>query len=433
MFLVFALCLGWGELTVSCVLQGERRAFGDVTRLIVGFLSAYLVALVVQDFRWSRPILLIGGCAGLALWLARFFSDRLSSGKLSLPFRRVDIWATLVIFIFLSALLVSSPQMGWDAKSIWFLQYKQVFFAKSVGLSAGWALPELRFSHSDYPKLHALLGAHWLETTGMGWSDQRAKFSLIMLMGLMWAANLVLARGGNLILFWLVLSGVPGEKLFSGYMDVWCAGFAALGAVGVYLGGCERSQEKVFLGWALLVLAAQIKNEGILSLAACFLVFLISRQSLGLESLRAKGFLIASALAWPVIRFSWGLSNDLSLGSFQYFRMVLVRALDLESWNLILKSALWGPSFTGVLGVVAAVVSWIISKRSGSREFLQLCLAGWVYWVAMILVYLGTPHDLLWHLGTSASRVFLFSGQLWSLVLLAGLASAWKSQAPAPR
>ena len=319
---------------------------------------------------------------------------------------RIDPWITRGIwgvFALLAVRTLFDPIRGWDGRSIWFLHSKIIYFARGLTHSADWHLESLQFAHMDYPKLVAVLGAQIASLAGF-WNEFLPKGSLLLvaLPPVLALPTLVRRRAAAAFIAVAFLL-VPGELLWSGYMD---------GLLALYAGTAllALGQGQWVLGICLLSVMPNLKNEGLV-FAAITLAGSIWRCSRQIRSdlLRSRvttNLWVATTLSgwvyWQLLKHSWGLRNDLTEGS------VLLRlgrrVTGWDSIGMILESLL----FQGRLGPALAL--WAVARLAMGRSRksqLWIHLALFSYVVAMSLVYLSTPSDLAYHLGSSVDRTML--------------------------
>ena len=168
---------------------------------------------------------------------------------------------------------------------------------------------------------------------------------------------------------------------------------------------------------ACLWLLVYLKNEGVLAaligLGLLILTVFIKKSTLpGLYFFQKHWkyflsgfFAMIPFFVWNYYKFKWGISNDLQVGSAPFFSRILTRLFDGSS-QLILKN--FYEQVKGsllVLGVFICI--FIFQKKKIVLESLPPLLAAILYAVALFLIYLSTPYDLIWHLNTSVSRTLL--------------------------
>jgi hypothetical protein len=104
---------------------------------------------------------------------------------------------------------------------------------------------------------------------------------------------------------------------------------------------------------------------------------------------------------------AWGLQSDLDFSS-RYLADAWGRFLDGESFGLVVTNLFQNGELAYALiplgvGIIAARVLRVPIPPAAWFPFATAAL----YLLGIILVYLGTPYELSWHLNTSAGRTAL--------------------------
>jgi hypothetical protein len=370
--------------------------------------------------------------------------------RLQLPKTDLGLWAVCgAVLSALAFLCFLRPPVEWDSRSIWFLHGKMIFFAKSAGLDAGWRLKELAFSHPDYPKLNAILAVTLLESMQGTWDPLLAKGSLWILASViaLGAVSLPTHNARTRLFFFCIFVLLGRERLWNGYMDVQCAAFSLLGLLWVspliddkeddppaIQSPFSETQTLVHLliGLAFWVLGTQTKNEGSLSSGILMLAFFTSPAPRRIHRILAVSsptqrarwilaglLLVLPPLLWTWRKSTWGIVNDLQLLSPGFRSRLWLRIHDPQEVVQVLQSLFFGPNQLGLIIVVSSIALGLFRKRA-SRTALILFAAGIGYSIVTTAIYLGTYHDLRWHLGTSSQRVMIFPAlaTLLSIILL---------------
>jgi hypothetical protein len=399
----------------------------------------------LPEFSSHRPLFHALSAVGFILWLRElrvFRAFRLERSPFSIVSACTAIIVSAAICAAICAALFARPVWGWDALSIWFLHAKMIFTAKTTGAGAGWGLRELLFSHPDYPKLNAILAAEFLETWGQGWDLLAAKSSLLVLFFAVFLGTLSAPVPSKHIRLALlgVLVVLARDKLWSGYQDAQTAAFSLLGFL-YWSPLLEKPRERdaawneadlrtfPMIGCGFWILATQLKNEGLLSVLALALPTALFAGPTVVRSISVRKnwrrtglalLFLLGPVSWSVLKYRLGLQNDLDLLGTEFRAKFLQRLMDGNSFQTISRRLLFGPDLiagVGLLAFVVATVVAILRTKHGPKRELSLMIGASLYTGAIHLIYLGTYHDLLWHLGTSSQRVMFFVGQT-SLVAL---------------
>ena len=209
--------------------------------------------------------------------------------------------------------------------------------------------------------------------------------------------------------------------LWNGYADGYLALYAALCALALGRWIDRRNPGDLLLGLAALGIAASLKNEGLffllcVTVGSAMAAAATRAHSRSRADSRPAGFWpvawitalsLAGPLTWGITRRAWGLTND----------------LDLSSRTI---ATAWGR--LGEPGALASIIDALFQtfELAGAIVPLGLALAAaaclrvhipttvWLafavatlYLTGIIGVYLGTPHELAWHLESSADRTVL--------------------------
>ena len=86
---------------------------------------------------------------------------------------RFDFGAEFCCFAVLGLLAASTllvPLTAWDARTIWFLHAKMLYFTGGLIKEGGWTAPWWAFSHPDYPLLVPILAAQATSLAGF-WNE----------------------------------------------------------------------------------------------------------------------------------------------------------------------------------------------------------------------------------------------------------------------
>jgi hypothetical protein len=334
-------------------------------------------------------------------------------------------WMLGIVAVLL-VLALGSPTDEWDPRSIWMLHAKRIYLEGSLYAQLdGYAI----FSHNDYPSLLPLWSATAAKVVGH-WNEifPKAAATLLLLPALLliarslrtwWAAGL----------FAVAVLEVGGRYLVDGYMDAFLAVYA-VAALAVAIQPRRDAGEGAWFNLAayaaLSAVLTLIKNEGavlaILVGAVAVATLLLRDRRMPWAVLAAFALSMLPLVAWKLAVAGADLGNDLAQSDLK--GQLLARLPDLAPTMLILKamlrSAVWVPL---VLLLVLCARTW---RTPAARAGLIVAAA---YFGVLFVVYLSTPHDLVWHLATSAKRVAL-PVQLLLMYAVVMVLDQWKQAAP---
>jgi hypothetical protein len=328
----------------------------------------------------------------------------------------------LVTVAVLMAIALGSPSDEWDPRSIWLFHAKRIYVDGSLyAMLDGYAA----FSHNDYPALLPLLSATAAKLVGH-WNElfPKAVGTLLLLPALLLIAR-SLRAWWVAALFALVTLQIGGTYLVDGYMDAVLAVYAvaSLATAARCLSRWNALSWPDLLPYVLATaVLSLIKNEGMV-LAGVIAVAMIAAVLLR-ERRVPWGLVVAFAvallplLAWKLAVAGAHLTNDLAASDLK--GQLLARLPDFSNSLLILKKLLRGWALVPLLMLL---VLWKRSWRT--PVVLGGMLAGLAYAGVLYAVYLGTPHDLDWHLATSVKRTVLPVFLLLTYALLV-LMDRWK-------
>jgi hypothetical protein len=366
--------------------SGERVYFA----VAAGMLATNLVNLAAwaAGFHVSALVPL--------LWAAVFFA--------LVPKPRAQTLVIAALFALFALIVLDAPVTDWDARSIWFFHAKRIFVDGSLYAQldgyAGW-------SHNDYPTLVPALAASVARSFGY-WNEILPRLAVLVAL---FPAFLVfgwLFADGALFAAWAAVTlYLSRAYLLTGYMDgilgLYCAAAVLLLAV-VYAPAHDDSARSRLVPalWLLGLVTATlplIKNEGLVAaLITCLCLVPKMRRQPRLFVLPLLALAVYAVL-WKIPVAQHGIRSDL-------FGPGMVE----RGWG-----RLTDPSALALIAVSALKHSWLVLavvavefvRRGSSRAgtLVAIVFVG-LYEAALIAVYLITPHELRWHLDTSADRTF---------------------------
>jgi hypothetical protein len=343
-------------------------------------------AVGAQD--WLAPLAALGLVLAFAFLLVR----RAPAGA----------WPIRVVLAALLVIALGTPTRSPDARSLWMFHAHRIavegnLYAQLDGYAA--------WTHLDYPVLVPALSASLARALGT-WNEIFPKAACVLsLLAPLAALAAALTRTRLQLAFCILLLLVGGRLLVNGYMDALLAThFAAAALIGYAFTRAGPALERRVLGVLLCGLLAAltlIKNEGLVLhgiLCVCLLStarrFDRSFWGLALVSL-------LPILAWKLLLASLGIENDLTRAGL--LSRLVERASSGQAWLQIVVGLALRPRVILPCLLFAGAV-----RAAPPSDFTRLVLrACALYALALVLVYLSTPHDLPWHLDTSADRTVM--------------------------
>lgn len=276
-----------------------------------------------------------------------------------------------------------------DSFAIWNLHARLMAFAPQELFN-----PALEYSHLDYPPLiPALIALIWRVT---GWQP----IVPILLNGAVWAALLWMLRRQ----IWALLLAGTVLVMFaaSQYADIPLALCLLIASASYF------KEREAAVGIALGV-GALVKNEGLLMLAAFFVVWMVLDRRVPWRAVLAALPLLVMLAAYKSVV----PPNDV-IGAADK----LGRLLDARRYLVIGQYvSIYTAVRFGFGAIPLSLLAWLTrDQRPGLSVPLIAVL---VIWLGYIGIYVITPHDLVWHLTTSYDRLLAQLFPAWLLALSA--------------
>ncbi|CAG1065444.1 hypothetical protein BAC1_01025 [uncultured bacterium] len=428
-----------GHIVLKFADRRAEAAFGPVSYAGASFMLG-LGAISLQMFFYSLLSIPFSSFLISAPWIA------LGAAMLFLPaFKRTAFrtdgqkmgWQGYLLFtIILSQVLYSfayaltMPLSGWDAWFIWFMKARAFYMDGSV--SAAFLIdPAYVQDHPEYPLL-VPLAISWIYTAIGATHEEAGK----IIYPLQFAALLSIFHYGVRkvsgsrtagLLFTALLSltpllllhgaGFPVQvdpsfrvKDFTGYADLALSAYFLAAGLFIFLYAREGRASFAFLASVALAMGAWTKNEGLtfallgfMALAATALI----REKRDFRTLAlALVPLALFILPWSVYKAAHGLGSEYveNMGPAVFFSNLkrLGQIVPYMAGFMFLKPGVtglvwWAWVITAILGLRTAL--------SARTVLLQGLILGQL--AIYVFVYVITPVDLKWHLGTSLDRLVL--------------------------
>jgi hypothetical protein len=309
------------------------------------------------------------------------------------------------------------PMEAYDAVSNWGLKAKAIYLAGQIPTDF-LQNPDYREFHQDYPLLVPLLESAVYQFLGTVNDTASKTLFPLFLLGCVTVFWVCLRRAdfprSQTLAFTFMLVSIPyfASQATNGYVDGVVSFYFGAGSLYLYLWHRNRNPLLLVISAALTGFAGLTKNEGILLAGIQLLILGVTlafardratdRSQLRLFA-AYLGILFAILLPWFLLRVDLSLANDVAsgallrwshigrLGSMLYFYQTQV--FGLRNWNLV-----W-ILFLGLL-----VWNWRGWLHSSARSLILTVLLALVAYNG---IYMITPHDVMWHLRTSGSRLLL--------------------------
>jgi hypothetical protein len=312
----------------------------------------------------------------------------------------------VILFILYSlffTLAIGTPD--WDARSIWLFHAKRIFYDNNLYAQLdGYA----SFSHNDYPVIFGVLAATLAKAVGH-WNEvfPKSVVSFFLLPPLLVCA--ILYKRKILIILYLFGIGVICRNyLFNGYQDALVAVFTcSVILILMYLNDLKfnNNLSKVYSILLLFIFSSilvALKNEGLAIIVMVLpIAFFLQKKipkSITLIALISSLFLYFIIWKWHIIQAN--ITNDVISAGF--VDRVIARLGSSSDVILILTY------FLKYCGVYFALLMLNFLRKTVTWEDMRLLTVYVFAYIGMLLIiYLGTPSNLEWHLGTSFKRAIL--------------------------
>jgi len=334
------------------------------------------------------------------------------------------LFAFQVLFSVALALL-GGASLGYDAIRIWATKSKVLYLTQEL---PDWFFksPE-NYAHVDYPLLLPLMEVWGYILAG------RVDEGLIPLLSSAYFLMLCVAffgfarrAAGSIVagILGFLLASVPqigSLHTASGYADIPLA-FYFLVAIGSLLAWMRsRHPRDLIIGAGCLGLTAWVKNEGL----PCILVVWMALLLIGCGTTRERRnfwrssrlvVLVSGAIALPWLLFGWsrGLESDLAPGRANLLSGTALRDALVRRAGLVLSgfgTAVFSPSNVltrwNLVWVLVVAAVGLGTVRGFPRQALFPWCVVFGQTGVYFLLYLVTPHDVVWHMLTSMDRLLI--------------------------
>ncbi|MEO5358121.1 MAG: hypothetical protein H7844_12600 [Nitrospirae bacterium YQR-1] len=395
--------------------------FGFAIVSLLSFLTLIISSKLTYSYAFD---------GALSLAAAIYLSKRKSSLSGHSISENNSIYYLIPMFIVLSLVTVIfiqnlrlNPHGGWDAWSIWNLRAKFLFKNEAFWKDA--FSSHILWSHPDYPLLLPLTVSRWWKYTD-GHSVTVAQttafiftFStLILLFNSISYFKGTIQGGASVLVMAMAFTYLKSGTMQ--YADIPIGFFFLAASVFIVIKDTSINENKkkfLVLCGLSLGFAAWTKNEGLLFIA-CFLLARFVTMSLAgklREFLRELPFIFAAMAPVIVFLIMFKLKiappNDIisSVGSETYGKII-----DIGRYKTIFKSFLsmcipYGETNFG-FSFLAAIMFLVISGVTPVRKYyipsVFLLLTVVFILTGYFFVFVVTPHDLNWQLGTALERLF---------------------------
>lgn len=308
-----------------------------------------------------------------------------------------------LLFGLFFTLAIGTPD--WDARSIWLFHAKRIFYENSLYAQLdGYA----SFSHNDYPVIFSMLAATLAKAVGH-WNEVFPKtvVNFFLLPPLLVFATL--SKRKILTLLYIFGIGIICRNyLFNGYQDALVALYACSIVLMLMYLDALKLDDFIYRIYSILLLFSfssiliALKNEGLAIIVILLPLALFLQKgipkSVILIALVVSLLLYFFIWKWPVIQAN--ISNDLMTAGLG--NRAIKRLGSLNDIILILTY------FIKYCGIYVGLLVLNFFRKMVSWMDMRLLIAFiFIYMGILFIIYLGTPSNLEWHLGTSFKRAIL--------------------------
>lgn len=381
--------------------------------------SALCLTFIVNQYSWLQSNTYISSFF-IGLTVATIVALMIKTGKQS-----PEIIFVLLILCFLGTMMLGKPTSAWDARSIWLFHAKRIYWDNSLLAQFD---DYAAFSHNDYPVLVPALSATLAKIVGH-WNEIFPKVSnLFFVLPPLVVIGVFFSPLRFTFLFVIGLFFIVGRMLTNGFMD---------GILSLYIVSTLILLSVLFLDWrqnlninrgiltvttaTFMAVLVGIKNEGTMAALIMFFGLVVS---LAIDKKRIEitkilmvflpAFMIS--VLWLMLSYQFGVGNDVATkGNFiNTFTGRILDSNSLISITIALYFKKWAVLLPFVLCLIHLQHS--VATNHAISFLLRFAL---LYSFSLFFIYLGTPHDLEWHLATSAKRTMLpFFMTLMTAVLI---------------
>lgn len=308
-----------------------------------------------------------------------------------------------LIYGLIFTLLIGSPD--WDARSIWLFHAKRIFFDNSLYAQLD---NYASFSHNDYPVIFSSISATLAKAIGH-WNEvfPKSVVNIFLIPPLIFFA--IIYRSALLTLLFIFGIGIACRNyLFNGYQDALVALYSASIILLILFFSKNKNFDltQKFLFSLLLFSFSSIllflKNEGLAINFILFLILFIFQKSIPKKYILINFLflLLFYLLIWKIPVYLSNIQNDLITTGI--FDRILNRLLSISDIFLILSY------FIKYCGIYLFIFFINLLRKDMFFKDLKIPLLFiFFYFALLFFIYLSTPSDLQWHLGTSVKRALL--------------------------
>ena len=307
-----------------------------------------------------------------------------------------------ILFLFIILLLIISlgtPTTAWDARSIWLLKAKIIFYDQSI-LGINENSPD--FSNLKYPIIAPAFAASFLKLIGY-WNEifPKATFTLMFIPPLI-IINKLMGKNYFLLIIITILF-IVGKYLINGELDGLLSIYFVTSAL-MFYNLNVKIDSYIYISILILlnIILTLLKVEGsilLFSLVISSLIVFFDNIEKCKKIILISILSFVPALIWNIFCF-YNSSDSTSLNNLFMFENLNSRIFYLKNYVIIFEHLMLNEKF--LISLFLLFLSLYFFKNH-KVSFLTFYTAI-IYLFFLFIIYLSTSLDLEWHLN-SASRV----------------------------
>ncbi len=328
-----------------------------------------------------------------------------------------ELVASTLIVVWTAGMLrttLSMPMVGWDALINWVFKGRVLHHWGTIPHGFFTDSQYAMYAHLDYPLLVPITVARIYDWTGDNADLVRGWWALLAgaaVAGLYWGTQGLtgwpVRLGGLVVLVCMPAMVVYAAGPLTGYAELPLAVFFLYAGLFMYRWLERPATHELGLSALFFGMAGFTKNEGLVMALAglALLMGLVVFRRAGLpvvwQAVPVMGLMI---VPWQIQRVVWGIKGDMNptpTGLMQHWDSrsgLVMQYLLSNTWDAHQLGLLWHLLPLAGLGALAfAPRQWL--------KALPILLMIVAHFAGVIAAYVTTPHDIIWHLNTSADRV----------------------------
>jgi len=305
----------------------------------------------------------------------------------------------LLFIVILLIITLGTPTTAWDARSIWLLKAKLIFYDQSI---ININLNSPHFSNSNYPVIAPAFAATLVNIIGH-WNEifPKAAFTLMFIPPLILLNKFIYSN--FFLLTIIVILFMVGKYLINGELDGLLSVYFVTSSIMFY---DLKNDNKSYIYYLILIflniILTLLKVEGtilLISLVASSLVVFFKNKKIVRNIILISVISFLPVLIWNIFCFYSSLNNS-DLNNVFTIDNLISRIFFLKNYIIIFEFLLFNEKF--LISLFLLILSLFYFRNN---KILYLVLyTSFIYIFFLFAIYLSTSLDLEWHLN-SANRV----------------------------